>query len=666
MLYDPSSLRSGARGLAASGFQSFKVLQDMTYLRAAKVKPQLPSVLPTRNSEDAKYAAVVKFRYLIEKYSPMSHLKAIFSILSPTERRRAFVLLGLMVVGMIAETLGIGLVVPAVALFMQTNIAETYPKLVPVLEVIGSPSKMQLIAGCMVAFGLLYFIKNIFLGYLAWQQNKFNNELLVNLSNRLFTLYLRQPYAFHLQRNSSELIRNIIYEVGYFLNTALNGIMTLLTESLILIGIVLLLFTMEPLGALGFFLTISLSGLLFYRLTHDRITRWGGARLTHDALRIKQVQHGLGGIKDVLLLGRESEFLNTYNTHNKAVEGACLKLAVLQALPRLWFEIVVVNSVTVLILLMIAQGRDMDFIVPVLALFGTAAVRLMPSCSKILAAAQAIRFGESVLEMLKSEFTLELPASKSPELLPRVTGAIELKDITFTYAGGVTKALHGVSLTILEGETVGLIGPSGSGKSTLVDLILGLIHPDSGQVRVNGKPICEYLRGWQNHIGYVPQSIFLTDDTVRRNVAFGLQDDKINDDAVIRAVQSARLADFIQSLPEGLETIVGERGVRLSGGQRQRIGIARALYHDPKVIVLDEATSALDGFTESEVMDAINALKGAKTIIIVAHRLSTVEGCDRVFRLEAGKLVESGPPSAVLHKPDGSARKEQAALGLIA
>jgi ABC-type multidrug transport system fused ATPase/permease subunit len=596
----------------------------------------------------------------------MSHIKAILAILSPAERRRALRLLGLMFVGMIAETLGIGLVVPAIALFMQDNIGASYPKLAPLLGFLGSPSKIQLIAGGMLVFVLVYLFKNLFLGYLAWKQNKFNVEVLVNLSRRLFTLYLRQPYAFHLQRNSSELIRNIVNEVGYFLSTGLNSAMILITESLVLIGIVILLIAMEPVGAIGLFLTIGGAGFFFQKLTRNRVSRWGKIRQSHDGLRIKQVQQGLGGVKDVLLLGRETDFLNQYDLHNRAQAEASLKMSILQAMPRLWLEVMAVTSIAVLVLLMIAQGRGTDAIIPVLALFGAAAFRLLPSIGKILGAAQSVRFGDSVLEMLKSELRLELPQQNFSQDHPRMAGNIELQDISFTYASAATPALNHVSLAIREGETVGFIGPSGSGKSSLIDVILGLLQPDSGEVRVNAKPIRENLRGWQNHIGYVPQAIFLTDDTLRRNIAFGLHDDKIDDIAVTRAIESARLAEFIRFLPEGLETIVGERGVRLSGGQRQRIGIARALYHDPEMIVLDEATSALDGSTESEVMDAIDALKGSKTVIIVAHRLSTVENCDRIFRLEAGKLVESGTPAEILRKIDGHSHKAQPDLGLTA
>jgi ABC-type multidrug transport system fused ATPase/permease subunit len=335
-------------------------------------------------------------------------------------------------------------------------------------------------------------------------------------------------------------------------------------------------------------------------------------------------------------------------------------------MPRLWLEVMAVTGLAMLVILMVVQGRQSAEIIPLLALFGVAAFRLLPSIGKIIGAAQSARFGNSVLKMLQSELSLEIPDPLPLGEICRMSGDIALANVTFTYSGTSQSALKDISLTIHQGETVGFIGPSGAGKSSLVDLILGLLNPDSGQITVGNQPIVDNLRAWQDQIGYVPQSIFLTDDTLRRNISFGLSEDRIDDAAIQRALVSAQLSEFVETLPEGLETIVGERGIRLSGGQRQRIGVARALYHDPSILVLDEATSALDSETESGVMEAIDALKGSKTVIIVAHRLSTVEKCDRVFRLEAGKLVEAGTPAEILRKSNRSSSRPESDLGLTA
>ena len=596
----------------------------------------------------------------------MSQIRSILSILSDAERRHALGLLCLMVIGMVVETLGIGLVVPAIAIFMEDDLGAAHPFLKPLLDVLGSPGKQQLAIYGMAALVLIYLFKTVYLAFLIWQQNKFNNRVQVNLSQRLFTLYLRQPYTFHLQRNSAQLIRNIANEVGYFLSTGLSAIMTLMTEILVLIGIVALLLFVEPLGTIGIVVVVGTACYLFQKTTRSKVVRWGHERQMHDGLRIQQVQQGLGGAKDVKLLGREQDFLDQYSIHNIKTAGACVNLAILQAMPRLWLELMTVMGLATIVLIMVAQGKDAASVLPTLGLFAAAAFRLLPSVTKIMVAAQSVRFGESAVQMLKQELKLEIadpePVGKKWALAEKV----ELKNISFSYPDASRHAINNLSLEILRGETVGIVGPSGSGKSSLVDIILCLLTPDSGQIIIDGRDIRGKLRGWQNQIGYVPQSIFLTDDTLRRNIAFGIPTGQIDDAAVAKAMKSARLDEFIATLPDGLETMVGERGIRLSGGQRQRIGIARALYHNPEVIVLDEATSALDGSTESEVMDAIHALRGSKTVIIVAHRLSTVETCDRIFRMEAGKLVETGPPEVILRKLAAGSGKPIMDLGILA
>jgi ABC-type multidrug transport system fused ATPase/permease subunit len=578
----------------------------------------------------------------------MSTFRMIRELLTPAERRSALAMLLLMLVGMTLETAGIGLVIPAVALLVQEDVAASYPQFRTILEALGNPGRAELVMGGMAALVAVFIVKATFLAWMTWRQNRFAFGVQANLSHRLFTTYLRQPYTFLLKRNSAHLIRNATTEVNQFTASAILPAMVVLTETLVLAGVATLLLFIEPVGAVLVVLVIGTAGWTFQRSTRARIERWGVARQYHEGLRIQHLQQGLGGAKDVKLLGRESDFLDCYNAHN--VESARVverQITVLQ-LPRLWLEPLAVIALATLVAAMVTQGRDLGRIGPALAVFAAAAFRLMPSVNRVLGAFQALRYALPVIRLLHAELALGSPVTRSTATARSVfEREIRLSDVAYTYPDAAGPALKGLTITIRNGETVGLVGPSGSGKSTLVDVILGLLTADIGRVSVDGEDIQRNLRVWQNQIGYVPQTIYLTDDTLRRNVAFGLADNQIDDAAVERALSNAQLDEFVASLADGVNTVVGERGVRLSGGQRQRIGIARALYHDPAVLVLDEATSALDTATERGVMQAVTALHGRKTIIVVAHRLSTVEHCDRLYRLEQGRVVAEGRPAEI-------------------
>ena len=579
----------------------------------------------------------------------MTNFSKIRALLTPVERRGAMALLPLMMVGMLLETLGIGLIIPAITLMMQGDLVARYPAIASILGFLGKASQAELITAVMLGLVGVYLVKNIFLAFLIWRQTNFVFDVQANLSQRLFTTYLRQPYTFHLQRNSAQLFRNVTGEVSIFTEVMTSALM-LFTELMVLVGIAILLFLVEPLGALIVVVMLGGTAWSFHRMTRERISRWGVERQLHDGLRIQHLQQGLGGAKDVKLLGRESDFLEQYHTHNIKSARARKLQSALQNFPRLMFEFLAVIGLAILVISMLNQGRDMTSIIPTLGLFAAAAFRLMPSVNRVLASVQALRYSLPVVDTLYEEIKLISPEpvsqqTSSPEIFKN---ELSLTNVTYQYPGATSEALDGISINIRKGESIGLIGSSGSGKSTLVDVILGLLAPSGGRVEVDGHDIQQDLRQWQDQIGYVPQSIYLTDDTLRRNVAFGLPNEQIDDLAVQRAIKAAQLEEFVSALSEGLETVVGERGVRLSGGQRQRIGVARALYHDPAVLVLDEATSALDGATERGVMEAVTALQGSKTIIVVAHRLSTVEHCDRLFRLEHGKVVDEGTLEKIL------------------
>jgi len=579
----------------------------------------------------------------------MDALRKTWQLLNARERRSETPRQMLMLVGMVLETLGVGLVIPALSLMTQEDLAGRFPVLGPLIAWLGNPGRERLVMIGMVALVAAYLLKAAFLVFMVARQTHFVFGVQAQLSQRLFAGYLRQPYTFHLQRNSAQLIRNAVGETELFSKMALMTGLTLLTELLVVAGITALLLAVEPVGAIVVMGMLGASALAFHWFTDKRIVSWGKKRQVHEGRRIQHLQQGLGGVKEVKVLGREEAFLAQYREHASGAAFAARHQATLQQVPRIALELLAVCGLAALVLLMLGRNRPIDSLLPTLGLFAAAAFRLLPSANRVITSIHNVRFSLPVIEVLYAETRALADAAPSSSAVPtELRDAITLEDVSFRYTAAGAHVLSDVSLCIRRGTSVGFIGGSGAGKSTLVDIILGLLAPDAGRVCVDGRDIREDRRGWQNLIGYVPQSVFLTDDSLRRNVAFGLPDEAIDEDAVWRALAAAQLEKFVRSLPEGLDTTVGERGIRLSGGQLQRIGIARALYRDPPVLVLDEATSSLDGATEASVMEAVHALHGRKTVIIVAHRMSTVAECDALVRLEEGRILETGDVLSVL------------------
>ena len=565
--------------------------------------------------------------------------KKVWRLLSSNRRRGALRLWCFMVVGMMFELVGVGLVVPVMAILLDpSDLASRSPLFQHYLDMMGNPERLHLVMIVMGTLFSAYLIKNLYLVFLAWQQTRYVYSLQAELSTKLFTTYLRQPYVFHLQRNSALLIRNIQGEMNMLINGIFSPSMQIFAEGLVIIGLGALLLYVAPIGTLIVFLVVGSFARLFQYVTKAALSSWGQLRIFHEGIRIRQLQQGLGGIKDVKLLGRESDFISLYSKSTLQSTQMNQKQSALQQVPRLFLELLAIFGLSILMVTLTWQGESAANIIPTLALFAAVAFRLMPSVNRIMAALQQLRFGYPALNLLYRELNLSNEISKNHTDQSEITfqDEVRLDSISFLYPSAEKPVLEAVSLSIKKGESVGFIGPSGSGKSTLIDILLGLLEPSSGNIHADGVDIRNNMSSWQKQIGYVPQTIFLTDDTLRRNIAFGLAEDQIDNQAVEHALKAAQLESFIKDLPEGINTIVGERGVRLSGGQRQRIGIARALYHNPTVLVLDEATSALDSATESDVIKSINALHGTKTIVMIAHRLSTVEGCDRIYRLENG------------------------------
>jgi len=570
----------------------------------------------------------------------MTSLSKLWSILTASEKASAVGLICLMLFSMLLEMLGIGIVVPALAAMSGNVQSARHPAVDQFLARLGNPSEQQLVLGGLAVLLALYTFKAAFLLFVSWRQLNFVAALQNRVSQTLFTTYLTQPWTFHLQRNSAELVRNT-NDVNILANTC-TVMLGSLAEMLVVMGIMALLLWFEPVGAIAVGCLMVGATLVLDRLTRVRLVRWGELAQHHGLLGWQHMFQGLNGAKDVKVLGCEQEFIDQFVGHRSSYVRFHTRQTFFGQIPRLWYELLAVAALCLLAAVMVWQGKTAQAMIPTLGLFAAAAFRMLPSVNRLAHAMQSLRFSQATIDMIHSELNLPRSEPETDRAPLPFSGTIELEGVFFRYPSAAADSISGVSLTIPHGSSVGIIGGSGAGKSTLVDMILGLLEPSKGRVTVDGTDIATNMRGWQSRIGYVPQSIYLCDDSLRRNVAFGLPDNKIDDDAVRRALKSAQLEEFISELPNGVNTLVGERGVRLSGGQRQRIGIARALYHDPAVLILDEATSALDTETETGVMEAVEALHGAKTLIIVAHRLSTVAHCDTLYRLERGKVVACG------------------------
>ena len=567
-------------------------------------------------------------------------LKDFMSLLNSGQKKSLVVLLAMMIVGMILEALSIGLILPALTVVTDVNMSNEYPMINIVSDLMGWNNVYERVSGVIIIVVVIYFIKVMFLMILAWKQAGFIYGVKAEVSQNLFSTYFYQPYEFHLRRNSAQLVRNLTVEVKQF-SAALTNVLLLISEVFVIFGITVLLLAIEPLGTLATAISLLFIGGVYYYFTHDLSKVWGEKRQHHEGMIIQQIQEGLGGVKDAILLGHEKEFLDRYSVNNLGSAHVGRYQNILNSTPRLLLELLVIISLSILIVTMLKQGMSINELMPIVGVFVVAAVRLMPSINRVIVSLHGLRYSASAISLLNKELN-EAHVLKEDDLSCQneivSVNSINLKKVTFSFSDTSKNVLNEVDLQIYKGEIVGFVGGTGEGKSTLIDVLIGLLTPTQGQVLINDIDIQSCVRDWQKHIGYVSQHIFLIDNTLRRNIAFGLNDDKIDDERVFSAIKSAQLEKFVSGLPEGVNTNVGERGLRLSGGQRQRIGIARALYHNPDVLVLDEATSALDVNTENEVMKSVFHMHGNKTVIIIAHRLNTLKECDRIFEMGNGEL----------------------------
>jgi len=570
----------------------------------------------------------------------MRNVKKTFQLLPKNRAAQVPLIIFGMIIGAGFEVLSIGMIIPIVNI-VAGNTENSILVSIPYLNHIKKEYFFELF---LISFSIIYLIKGLYLSALAYFFGKYIYKVKAEITDQIMLGYIKANYEFHISRNSSVLIRNLTAEVAGFVGYALTPLLVIASEGFVVIFIALFLLLIEPIGTI-----LVIMGLIFLAISFQKALagfskKLGLIRQKADGLLLKSAQETLGGIRDVKLLGKEELFAKKFLHYNSQTSEVSGKQYFVSQLPRLYLETIGVFVMLFLLYILSMRSDDINQFIPVAAAFGFAAFRLLPSVNRLLGSFNSLQFGEPIIDTLSQEVkhfyskTNTYKEEQRPEKGFVFEHSIELIGVSYKYPGSTDNSINNISLKIMKGESVGFIGKSGAGKSTLIEIVLGLLVPDSGKIYIDGKDIQNQLNAWHNQIGYVQQDIFLLDDSILSNIIFGDDDSEVNIKKITEAIKSAQLSEFVASLPEGLNTKLGERGVRLSGGQKQRIGIARALYRNCSILIFDEATSSLDNETEAEIVSTIKNLKKEKTVIIIAHRLSTIEYCDRVIELNNGYL----------------------------
>lgn len=582
--------------------------------------------------------------------------KKLFSLLDRRERRRGAIVFAVLILVALVEMLGVASIMPFIAMLSNPEVVETNPYLSYIYESLGFGERSDFL----FFLGLVFFallIGSLMLKAVGlWAQLRFSQNRNYAWSARLIRGYLNQPYEWFLNRHSADLGTSILAEVAQVVNGVLFPAMQVIAQSLVAILLMALLVSVDPLLAAAMGLGLGGTYFAISAVLRRRLRRLGAERRVANHARFHVVQEAFTGIKEVKIGGLEEVLVDRFVRPAQTVASRNISAQLYGQLPSFAMQGLLFGGMLLVLLYLMAERGGFQDALPVIALYAFGGYRLMPALQNIYQGIAQIRVTEAPLNALCEDFRTLQTDRKEPGSRDKAGGTadrpwrlelddrLELDAVSYSYPSASRPALDGVNITVPARTMVGLVGATGSGKTSCVDIMLGLLVPTEGTLRVDGVPIeGDTVRNWQRSLGYVPQQIFLSDDTVAGNIAFGLPKHRIDLAAVERAAKVANLHEFVMSeLPDGYRTKVGERGVRLSGGQRQRIGIARALYHDPSVLILDEATSALDNLTEQAVMEAVRNLGSRKTVIMIAHRLTTVENCDRIFLLERGRVVESG------------------------
>ena len=573
--------------------------------------------------------------------------RQLIALFDERERRAFLPMLALMASSAILDMLAIGLLPMFLYVLQKPESIRGSAWATSKFPFLGQCTEVQVILGAAALVIGAFSIKNAFGWFVLSRQYDLMHKKMHDLSVKLYAKYLRSPYVFHLERNSSILFRNVMNECSTVVSMVLLPVSLLIIDVLTTIFLCALLTYKQPilmLGAVSFFGSISYA---FYRYIRNRAHKLGETHQAHARVAAMWVNQGFGGVKELRVVNRMQYFTDAFGSNWRVSTTAQSKYHLLNQMPRFFNEVTAISAMLLLAVTLLSWGVEKESVVVTLTLFGAATFRLIPTFSRMVSSLSSIRFAFPSVETVCRDLAEDGAPSLEESVEAGKTDLLSFDQISFdrvdfSYPGAKRKALDSVSFTIPRGSIVGVVGSSGAGKTTLADVALGLLKPDSGRVLAGAVDIYRQKNRWQGLVGYIPQSIFLLDDSIRRNVAFGVHDEHIDEEAVNSAIRAAQLEGFVANLPNGLATEVGERGVRLSGGQRQRIGIARALYHDPKFLILDEATSALDNQTELDVSTAVRSIAGGITILIIAHRMTTVRNCDCLYFMREGRIVHFG------------------------
>lgn len=570
--------------------------------------------------------------------------KQLMYIFSKKDKYKIALLSIIMIVGSFMELLGVAIFQPFVDIITDSSAIQESKSMQWLQDFFPDVTLEGFLTILSVIIILIYVVKNIYLWLMQNYILKFTYNVQQKLSVRLLTAYLEEPYTFHLKHNIAELQRSMQEDTSLF-SQLLIHVLQLISEIVVCIALGLYLFNVSQSITVITVLLLGICVIGFTRINRNFAKKLGKEAQIYKGKLYQWVNQSLGGVKEVKVLNREEYFISSYKKYFELYIKSVRINRLLSITPKYMVEALCMMGLLLAIIVKLNFGRSgLENFIPQLAVFAVAAFRLLPAVGRInehvINILYAIPSVDLIYRDLKGieEYTAQNYEEENKEW--KFNEEVIVKKVTYSYPDSDKNVLESASCTIPKGKIVAFVGSSGAGKTTIADIILGLLKPQRGHIRVDDMDIYKNLTIWHHKIGYIPQVIYLSDDTIRNNIAFGIRKNEIDEKAVWEAVNKAQLTEFIEELPEGLDTIVGDRGVRLSGGQRQRIGIARALYHNPEILILDEATSALDKDTENAVMEAIDQLRGTKTMIIIAHRLSTIENADLFYEVENGKIIE--------------------------